>query len=418
MTWQFHYGKAHETDAEVQYQNEIFGLKLALAYLRSFAFMVEASLVFFLLYSPKLYRLWGHCECTTYAQIPYVEVQPDALTRNAVVTSLFGSCIFLLMILVKYLQSRWQLKTWQTLQYGQAAQSTSTTRKSTLNSRRSRAFSDSRPGSATFDRWLVVRLSIAFATLCVFEWTNINPHLSAKDRVVEAANESAPDLSTTRAMKTVTGYLSGVSPSLLAFVVFGTTKTFQRKMYQTFVPKFLRPKRNRKGNSRLASHHQSQLPFSTTKNSSVTHTSISGLTAPGTPQRPRSLSMQLSHSSIRKPETSLGPIYEPGCLWLPDDDTPRSSLRPSQVGVAVGTPRRSARETFLISEADDESVEDMTSIPMSRFNNTHTRHLSGSSSHTTRIWSEGRRESVSSSRRGSSRQRHNSESVPRRGSAY
>lgn len=33
MTWQFWYGKDHMYDAEVQYQNEIFGLKLALSYI-------------------------------------------------------------------------------------------------------------------------------------------------------------------------------------------------------------------------------------------------------------------------------------------------------------------------------------------------------------------------------------------------
>lgn len=82
MTWQFWYGKDHSNDAEVQYQNEIFGLKLALSYVRKWSpavdlwyceqlatqvgiaqvraqadfstftgilcFMVEASLVFFL----------------------------------------------------------------------------------------------------------------------------------------------------------------------------------------------------------------------------------------------------------------------------------------------------------------------------------------------------------------------------------
>lgn len=36
MTWQFVYGKAHEQNAEVQYQDELFGLKLALAYLRMY----------------------------------------------------------------------------------------------------------------------------------------------------------------------------------------------------------------------------------------------------------------------------------------------------------------------------------------------------------------------------------------------
>lgn len=41
MTWQFHYGKAHLHDAEVQYQNSIFGLKLGLSYLRASSITLE-----------------------------------------------------------------------------------------------------------------------------------------------------------------------------------------------------------------------------------------------------------------------------------------------------------------------------------------------------------------------------------------
>lgn len=33
-TWQFWYARGNSHDAEVQYQNEIFGLKLALSYVR------------------------------------------------------------------------------------------------------------------------------------------------------------------------------------------------------------------------------------------------------------------------------------------------------------------------------------------------------------------------------------------------
>lgn len=53
----------------------------------------------------------------------------------------------------------------------------------------------------------------------------------------------APDLSEKKALSSVRGYLSGVTPSLIAFIVFGTTKTFQRKMYDTFMPSIFRKKK-------------------------------------------------------------------------------------------------------------------------------------------------------------------------------
>lgn len=72
------------------------------------------------------------------------------------------------MILYKYLQSRVQLQTWGTVQYGKGgSRSTMMMGTSTVKSGRSRAWSGAsvKQASATFDNWLVVRLTIAFLTL-------------------------------------------------------------------------------------------------------------------------------------------------------------------------------------------------------------------------------------------------------------
>lgn len=210
-------------------------------------------------------------------------------------------------------------------------------------------------------------------------------------------------------MSTVTGYLSGVSPSLLAFLVFGTTKAFQRKMYRTFVPRFLR-----KQNDNLTSLNSSQLPFST-QNSSYARastviapqtpkqyrSSLSVVTAPPhtprhyhsnpsirssseavsfapvTPKTPRApprepLRHFRSDSSIRKPEpvieeeppsVNLKPIYEPTAAWL-EDESPPESLRRSQIGVAISAPSSPAnaattswRGPTFLRDVDEESTK-------------------------------------------------------------
>ncbi|KAJ4420326.1 hypothetical protein N0V82_004425 [Gnomoniopsis sp. IMI 355080] len=467
MTWQFWYGKGHMNDAEVQYQNEIFGLKLALSYIRIFCFMVEASLVFFFSFSlaATVYGWWakkpahlrklsviGRIVPITLGIISTILLQLEfthksfsvyfVLANAQFIISLCGSCVFLLMILFKYLQTRRRLHTWLTLDYGKAASATtasSGTKSTATNFRRSRAYSGSQP-RATFDNWLVIRLSIAFATLCVFEWTNISPRVRNRENVLASADETGPDLSHSRAMSTVTGYLSGVSPSLLAFLVFGTTKAFQRKMYRTFVPRFLR-----KNDDTLTSLRTSQLPVSSTNNSSNARASNyyapqtpsnkhyrssssirsppdSIVFTPGTPKTPRGgprdqLQHYRSDSSIRKPEPivveelsprglrppHLKPIYEPASTWL-EDDSPPESQRASQIGVAISEPTSPAnpvvspwREPTFLRDADDSDSaqsEDnrrsrggppQVSIPLSRFNSSN--NTSGVVEHN-RHWSE------------------------------
>lgn len=120
----------------------------------------------------ELLGLFRHRQCAMYVQTRFQS--PDmflgtSLTASAVILSLCGACIFLTMILFKYLQTRRRLNTWLTLDYGKAASATTASsaarsRISTLKYRRSRAHSGTQ-ASATFDKWLVVRLTIAFMTL-------------------------------------------------------------------------------------------------------------------------------------------------------------------------------------------------------------------------------------------------------------
>lgn len=155
---------------------------------------------------------------------------------------------------------------------------------------------------------------------------------------MESAYKPEPDTSHKRALSSVRGYLSGVSPSLLAFIVFGTTKTFQKKMYRTFVPKFLRKgNRNDDDDDMFRCRAPSQLP-SSNYSSTVRASSSTMLPPPSTANTyvnsPRSLSHQDSSLSMRKPE--------PAALLstIPDEPDDFAEVDPrfprrSQIGMAL-----------------------------------------------------------------------------------
>ena len=58
--------------------------------------------------------------------------------------------------------------------------------------------------------------------------------------------ETSPDISAERAHSDFIQFMSGVSPSILAFVVFGTTKALRAFMWDKFVPRCLKDRLSRK----------------------------------------------------------------------------------------------------------------------------------------------------------------------------
>lgn len=258
----------------------------------------------------------------------------------------------------------------------------------------------------------------------VFEWTNIAPRIAAQSHIVASVDDTIPDLSERRAMATVTGYLSGVSPSLLAFIVFGTTKTFQRKMYKTFVPAAIRQKwsgRRKHGgpddddddNDKYTRRPEGSLPFSSAARSSFARASTLVGTGPPPPPPPPDAKSIGSTSAPTTPRTAQAPPRRVSVrshgerasfLLMPIqgslakhrrsatvsvvDDIESQALRRSQIGVAVSstpeqlqTPqpavlqtqttrgRRAATLGTVGTFYRDDSLEDLgqQQIPLSRF---------------------------------------------------
>ncbi|KAK1622820.1 hypothetical protein BDP81DRAFT_440891 [Colletotrichum phormii] len=284
LTEQFYYARQNADNAEVQFYKGSQGIKLVLSYVRIFGFTIASTFVFFFALSlaASVYGWFATTPRTTHTISIVGRVLPIILTTITVglmhsppaqnsflvymfvantqfVLSLFGSAVLLLMILLKYVHSRRNLTSWNVL-YGNAdidsSLPSSKARSVWLGSGssrggRSRAYSGAGTNS-TYDSWLVIRLSIAFAVLCVFEYTNVIPHIAAASHTIDTADNLEPDLSVKRARSSIRGYVTGVTPSLVAFLVFGTTKTFQRKIHDTFMPKGLLPRNRHKQNLSLS----------------------------------------------------------------------------------------------------------------------------------------------------------------------
>ncbi|OBR04224.1 Glycoside hydrolase [Colletotrichum higginsianum IMI 349063] len=356
LTDQFYYARENADNAEVQYHKGSRGIKLVLSYVRIFGFTIASTFVFFFALSlaASVYGWFATTPRTTHTISIIGRTLPVILTSITVglmlstpaqnsflvymfvantqfVLSLFGSAILLLMILIRYVHSRRTLTTWNIL-YGNADSSLpssnddggSKARSVWLGSGssrggRSRAYSGA-GANKTYDSWLVMRLSIAFAVLCVFEYTNVIPRIAAASHTIDTADNLQPDLSLKRARSSVRGYVPGVTPSLVAFLVFGTTKTFQRKIYDAFVPKRFRRK-----------HRQLK------RNLSISF----GNSAPSPPQRPVRPPRPADEFSLAdlSPRFTQSGSYSP--RFAPDGNlSPRFPHGPqSNPASRLGTPR-------------------------------------------------------------------------------
>ncbi|ORY59126.1 uncharacterized protein BCR38DRAFT_399315 [Pseudomassariella vexata] len=264
LTEQFNDLRDHADSAEVQYHRGATGLKLVLSYIRIFAFNIESTFVFFFALSLAItvYGWWSQNSKPQRIFSITGRVVPLALTAITIVLlefpfaqrsyttymiianaqfiiSLIGSSIFLVMILAKYMESRRQFRTWNVSR--ELEKSSATT--SFSSGRYSRKLSI--PGTGgTYDSWLVIRLTVALLMLCTFEILAILPRVATQRKLAQNIADNVLDLSDKRALSSIRGYISGVTPSIVAFIVFGTTRPFREKLLATFVPKRWRKNTN------------------------------------------------------------------------------------------------------------------------------------------------------------------------------
>ncbi|KAI0602460.1 hypothetical protein F4775DRAFT_537336 [Biscogniauxia sp. FL1348] len=152
------------------------------------------------------------------------------LANVTMVVSLTLGSTLLAVILVRYIYTRRRLLPWNIC--CPCSRNSQGIGHNTICS-----ISQSHRCSNIYDRWLVVRFTIAFVLLGVFQVATISTEVSQLRNGTREMLGDEPNLSTSRATTDFVLFMPGVSTGLVLFIVFGTTRTFRDKMYRTFIPK-------------------------------------------------------------------------------------------------------------------------------------------------------------------------------------
>lgn len=158
------------------------------------------------------------------------------------------------MILVRYIRSRSQFKTWS-IGYGVDSMTTDT------DPRRSYGPPRRRRSQGFYDRWLVIRFTIAFVALSIFECSIATFQVTGQQNNTVDFLSEKPNTSASKAIRVSLQDLPGVTASLIPFIVFGTTRPFREKMYKTFVPRCLQRKPKDDNPLYTARSSMAQRPF-------------------------------------------------------------------------------------------------------------------------------------------------------------
>nr|XP_036588323.1 glycoside hydrolase [Colletotrichum truncatum]KAF6799696.1 glycoside hydrolase [Colletotrichum truncatum] len=271
---QFRHSTANVGNPELAIAGQSVGLDLVLFYIQFYSYNVEAVLTFFwaIALTQSIFQLEpiksmrhraNYIAKATAVLLPALLMgilRVDAVQKQAVPFLLLadgimgfclsGSGVLLIVILVKYIHTRRNLLSWN-VGYGQHSNSTKSSGTLVIDT------STGKRRQSIYDRWLVVRFSIAFVALAIFQVVTIMFQVSSARQNSRDFLNDGPDLSTERLHSDLILFLPGVSASLLTFVVFGTTKTFRDYMVTKLIPRRLRKWGRRR--SRQPSPRQTRL---------------------------------------------------------------------------------------------------------------------------------------------------------------
>ncbi|KAK4172978.1 hypothetical protein QBC36DRAFT_381363 [Triangularia setosa] len=242
------------------------GLDLVLFYIQYYCYNVESLLIvfwavelansIFQLRITKMYRFHASLIAKGIAAvIPAVfmvllrfsNIQASTvgflvLSSGIMIACFLAGSLILLSILGKYVHSRIMVLSWD-VRYGRSTntgegttdgtgQYASTTPKAPLPKRKN-----------IYDRWLVLRFTVAFVALSLFQLVVVMFQLRASQTNSVENVPAAPDLSAGRAATDFVLYVPGVTAPVLAYLVFGTTRTFRDYAWSVLAPRCLQAKR-------------------------------------------------------------------------------------------------------------------------------------------------------------------------------
>ncbi|KZL70222.1 glycoside hydrolase [Colletotrichum tofieldiae] len=259
---QFQHSNANVGNPELAIAGQSTGLDLALFYIQFYSYNVEAALTFFwaVALTQSIFQLEpvkslrkriNYIAKATAVLLPALligilrlkSVQKHTVPFLILADGIMGFClsgsgVLLIVILVKYIHTRRNLLSWN-VQYGQRSNSTKSSDTLVFDS------NNGKRRQTIYDRWLVVRFSIAFVALAIFQFVTIMFQVSSARQNSRDSLSNSPDLSTERLHLDLLLFIPGVSASLLTFVVFGTTKTFRDYLADKLIPQKLRDRNRR-----------------------------------------------------------------------------------------------------------------------------------------------------------------------------
>lgn len=270
---QFQNTKLHPGNPEIAIANGSVGVDLVLYYIQYYCYNVEAMCVMFwagyLAQSSGARSKWKKIlnrvnragkvfsvvfPLTTILMLRIPQVQQNfilfiLLADLPLMLSLFFGCILMLTIFTRYVRSKRKFLHWSEeggtsgtygtgtgtgtgvdsrLESGSMAKSGSSSVAAPLRKKR--------PG--IWDRWLMLRFTIGFVALSIFEVTNTLFQIMAVTNAAADLASTEPDLSVERARATWIFFMPGVTPGLFIFIIFGTTTPLRRYMRETLVKLF------------------------------------------------------------------------------------------------------------------------------------------------------------------------------------
>ncbi|KAK6083319.1 glycoside hydrolase [Seiridium cupressi] len=250
---------------ELAIANGSYGLDLVLYYIQYYSYNVESMLVMFWAFElaqsvyglsakPHLKQLLrrvnsaGKAIAVFFPMLTILLLRAPAIQKLFVVfilladlplmISLAVSSITMVAILIRYIQSRKKISNW-TPQGDDSAvtNETSTETIQTTETGGTGKNKKSQRRQGLYDRWLMVRFTVAFVILAVFEVTNTLFQLQSVSNNKNDATLTAPDFSVERAKTTFFLFLPGVTPGIFLFLVFGTTAGCRTALRGIFFPK-------------------------------------------------------------------------------------------------------------------------------------------------------------------------------------
>ncbi|KAI1842749.1 hypothetical protein JX266_011070 [Neoarthrinium moseri] len=238
---------------------DLIGLDLGLFWIQYYSYNVEALLTLFWA-GALAHSIYGFADIASFKAIRHKTnaaakvvaivlpailislLSVDSVKSNVVaflvlaninmLLSLTLGAILLLAILGRYIHTRRQFLSWN-VPYGHSTG----TGTGVGSQYPSRSGATTRRPRSIYDRWLMIRFSITFVMLGIFELFLILFQVSSVRNNLTAQVAESPDLSAPKAIADTLTFIPGCCPSILLFIVFGTTGPFRAYMRKTFLPK-------------------------------------------------------------------------------------------------------------------------------------------------------------------------------------